>query len=199
MWSAHLCPDLASHFFCHVLGAWPHHVRSPGVPATRGLTDHPHPQHPHLPPPYLSHPAFYSPIPHPSMLYPYMAPHPYPPPAASLPESPSRKRSGPEETQNSRSKRKRLNARDAVEGEQFTLFIIGTCTWPHVISHDSKWVAARLYREQAKPSCADCRAKRYGLPWVWGRQVLILELLSFRFCISPTTSLHTWIRSKYER
>jgi hypothetical protein len=98
-----------------VFGAWPHHVRSPGVPPTRGLTDHPHPQHAHLPPhPYLSHPAFYSPIPHPSMLYPYMA-HPYPPPAAPLPESLPRKRTVPEETQNSRSKRKRLNARDTVE------------------------------------------------------------------------------------
>jgi hypothetical protein len=112
-----MCPDLSFHFFCHILGAWPHHVRSPGVPGTRGLTEHPHPQHPHLPPPYLSHPAFYSPIPHPSMLYPYMAPHPYPPPPAALPEPPSRKRSGPEETQTSRSKRKRLNARDAVESD----------------------------------------------------------------------------------
>jgi hypothetical protein len=111
------CPGLAFHFFCNLLGAWPHHVRSPGVPATRGLTEHPHPQHPHLPPHYLTHPAFYQPIPHPSMLYPYMAPHPYPPPAAPLPESPSRKRAGPEETQTSRSKRKRLNARDTVESE----------------------------------------------------------------------------------
>jgi hypothetical protein len=60
-------------FFVNVLGARLHPIRSPlaGVPATRRLTDHPHPQHPHLPPhPYLSHPAFYSPIPHPSTLYP---------------------------------------------------------------------------------------------------------------------------------
>jgi hypothetical protein len=140
-----LCPDLASHFFCHVLGAWPHHVRSPGVPP-RGLTEHSHPQHAHLPPhPYLSHPAFYSPIPHPSMLYPYMA-HPYPPPSAPLPESPSRKRTGSEETQNSRSKRKRLNARDAVESERSAI-----CHWQmYLASRDfyhSKWVAARLYRE----------------------------------------------------
>ncbi|KAF8485068.1 hypothetical protein DFH94DRAFT_718040 [Russula ochroleuca] len=97
-----------------VFGAWPHHARPPGVPPTRGLTEHPHPQHAHLPPHYLSHPAFYQPV-HPSMLYPYMAPHPYPPPAAPLPESPSRKRAGPEETQTSRSKRKRVNARDTVE------------------------------------------------------------------------------------
>lgn len=158
-----MCPDLGSHFFCHVLGAWPHHVRSPGVPATRGLTDHPHAQHPHLPPhPYLSHPAFYSPIPHPSMLYPYMA-HPYPPPPAPLPESPSRKRVGSEETQNSRSKRKRLNARDAVESERSAI-----CQWQmYLNSRDflySKWVTARLYRKQAKSSCADCRAKRYAVP-----------------------------------
>ena len=51
------------------------------------------------------------------MLYPYMA-HPYPPPAAPLPESPPRKRTVPEETQNPRSKRKRLNARDTVESER---------------------------------------------------------------------------------
>ena len=34
-----------------------------------------HPQRPHLSPtPYLSHSAFYSPVPHPSMLYPYTGP-----------------------------------------------------------------------------------------------------------------------------
>ena len=161
MWSAHPVPRPCVSPLCHVLGAWPHHVRSPGVPATRGLTDHPHPQHAHLPPhPYLSHPAFYSPIPHPSMLYPYMAPHPYPPPPASLPESPSRKRTGAEETQNSRGKRKRLNARDAVESERS---VSVEMVPPHVISYLSKWVAARLYREQAKPGCADCRTKWYAV------------------------------------
>ncbi|KAH9963231.1 hypothetical protein BC827DRAFT_1194282 [Russula dissimulans] len=100
-----------------IYGAWPHHVRSSaGVPTARGLVEHPHAQHPHLAAPaYLSHPAFYSPIPHPGMLYPYMAPHPYPPPPPSLPDPPSRKRSGPEETQSSRNKRKRPNAREAVE------------------------------------------------------------------------------------
>ena len=112
-----LCPDLSFHFFCHILGAWPHHVRSPGVPGTHGLTEHPHPQHPHSQSPYLSQPALYSPIPHPSMQYPYMAPHPYPPPSAVLPESRTRKSSGPEETQTSESKRKRLNAGDAVESD----------------------------------------------------------------------------------
>jgi len=102
-----------------VFGAWPHARPTTGVPATRGLAEHPHLQHPHLPPPppaYLSHPAFYSPIPHPGMLYQYMAAHPYPPPVpAPAPEAPSRKRAGPEETQSSRSKRKRSNGRDAIE------------------------------------------------------------------------------------
>ncbi|KAI0002943.1 hypothetical protein BJV74DRAFT_814326 [Russula compacta] len=96
-----------------IFGAWPHHARSSiGIPVTRGLADHPLQQHPPMPPPpYLSHPAFYSPIPHPGMLYPYMAAHPY----HVLPDPPSRKRPGPEETQPSRGKRKRSNARDTVE------------------------------------------------------------------------------------
>ncbi|KAI0301852.1 hypothetical protein B0F90DRAFT_1809951 [Multifurca ochricompacta] len=86
------------------------------VPTARGLSDHPHVQHPHLPPPaYMPHPAYYSPMPHPGMVYSYMAPHPYPPPSSSPPEAPSRKRAVPEETQNSRSKRKRANAKDTVE------------------------------------------------------------------------------------
>jgi hypothetical protein len=107
-----------SHPFCPLSGAWPHPVRpTAGVPSARGISDHPHPQHGHMPSPaYLPHPAFYSPIPHPGMLYPYM-PHPYPPPSAPMPDSNSRKRAAPEETQPSRNKRKRSNGRDAVESE----------------------------------------------------------------------------------
>jgi|SRR5712675_2142616 len=120
------CQTFRLTCFVTLSGAWPHHVRS-SVPTTRGLVEHPHSQHPHLPPhAYLSHAAFYSPIPHPGMLYPYIAPHPYPPPPASLPDPPSRKRAGPEETQSSRNKRKRSNAREAVESEQGSC---GMCTW----------------------------------------------------------------------
>jgi nitric oxide reductase activation protein len=36
------------------------------------FTDYPYPQYPPLP--YLLHPTFYSPIPHPDTLYPYIAP-----------------------------------------------------------------------------------------------------------------------------
>jgi hypothetical protein len=107
MCNAHPVPTFAFHFICHLLGAWPH-ARSPGIP-----TDDPHPQHEHLPPANLSHPAFCSPIQHPSMLNPYRAAHSYPPPAAPLPESPIRKRVGPEETQTPRSKCKRLGASES--------------------------------------------------------------------------------------
>ena len=130
------CQDLSSHPFCLLSGAWPHARPTTGAPATRGLAEHPHLQHPPLPPPpqaYLSHPAFYSPIPHPGMLYQYMAAHPYPPPApAPAPETPSRKRAGPEETQSSRSKRKRSNGRDAIESERCLMY----CRMyrPHVLS-----------------------------------------------------------------
>ncbi|KAH9978099.1 hypothetical protein BGW80DRAFT_1285791 [Lactifluus volemus] len=98
-------------------GPWSHHARpSPAIPGMRGLGEHPHPQHPHLPPPAYMHPAYYQPIPHPGMVYSYMAyPPPPPPPTASPPDLPSRKRAVPDEAQNSRSKRKRPNARDAVE------------------------------------------------------------------------------------
>ncbi|KAI9448348.1 hypothetical protein H4582DRAFT_1900075 [Lactarius indigo] len=100
-------------------GAWAHHIRSPaGVPTARGIMEHPPPQHPHLHnPAYLPHPAYYSPIPHPGMVYSYFAPHPYPPPApsSSPPDTSSRKRAAADEPQTSRGKRKRSNARDAVE------------------------------------------------------------------------------------
>lgn len=155
------CIDILSHSFCHLSGAWPHHARSStGIPVARGLVDHPHPQHPHIPhPPYLSHPAFYSPIPHPGMLYPYMAPHPYP----VLPDPPSRKRPGPEETQTSRGKRKRSNARDTVESKRY---VSSECTLASRVSHRSKRIAARLQREQAEPGSADRCPKWYAVPWV---------------------------------
>jgi [histone H3]-dimethyl-L-lysine9 demethylase len=80
--------------------------------------DHPPTQHPHMHPAYLPHPAYYSPIPHPRMLYSYIAhPYPPPPPSSSPPDSSSRKRAAPDEPQISRSKRKRSNARDAVESK----------------------------------------------------------------------------------
>jgi hypothetical protein len=118
-------PATPSHSFCLLSGAWPHPLRpTVGVPSVRGIADHPHP---HIPSPaYLPHPAFYTPMPHPGMLYPYM-PHPYPPPPAPMPDSPSRKRAGPEETQSSRNKRKRSNGRDSVESESCVPFI-GECT-----------------------------------------------------------------------
>jgi lysine-specific demethylase 3 len=52
------------------------------------------------------------------MLYSYIAhPYPPPPPSSSPPDSSSRKRAAPDEPQTSRSKRKRSNARDAVESK----------------------------------------------------------------------------------
>jgi hypothetical protein len=94
---------------------WSHHGHSPGIPTARGLMDHPPTQHPHLPHPAYLHPAYYSPI---GMVYSYIA-HPYPPrpPSSSPPDSSSRKRAVPDEPQTSRSKRKRLNAKDAVESK----------------------------------------------------------------------------------
>lgn len=89
------------------------------MPAARGPMDHPAAQHPHMPhPAYLPHPAYYSPIPHPGMLYSYIA-HPYPPPpqSSSPPDSSSRKRAAPDEPPASRSKRKRSNARESVESK----------------------------------------------------------------------------------
>ena len=66
---------MAFHFCCHPLGAWPHHACSLGVPAMHSVIDHPYPQHLHLPSlPSLTHPASYSLIPHPDMLYPSMVP-----------------------------------------------------------------------------------------------------------------------------
>ena len=54
------CPDLSSHLFCFLLGPWPHYAHpTTGVPATRGLADHPLQQRPHLPPPtYFSRPSY---------------------------------------------------------------------------------------------------------------------------------------------
>jgi len=61
------------HPFCLLLGGYPHLARPSGAPVTHGITDHP--LRLHFPrTPYLSHPALYSPIPHPNMPCPYMAP-----------------------------------------------------------------------------------------------------------------------------
>ena len=110
-------PDcvLLSHltFLWLLLGPWAQHGRSLAIPTARGPMDHQHPQHP--PPPHFLHPAYYQ-LPHPGMLYSYIAhPYPPPPPTSSPPDSSSRKRAAPDEPPVSRSKRKRSNARDAAE------------------------------------------------------------------------------------
>jgi hypothetical protein len=190
-----------SHSFCPLSGAWPHPVRpTAGVPSARGISDHPHPQHGHMPSPaYLPHPAFYSPIPHPGMLYPYM-PHPYPPPSAPMPDSNSRKRAAPEETQPSRNKRKRSNGRDAVESEPCVTFI-GESTTLHVFpiqANGSRRGYTTNKRNQAAQIAAQNGMLYPGLSAPHVRYRFRAVSSSFLFCHSPTASIHARIGPKYQ-
>jgi hypothetical protein len=134
--------------------------------------DHPPTQHPHLPHPAYLHPAYYSPMP-PGMVYSYIAhPYPPPPPSSSPPDSSSRKRAVPDEPQTSRSKRKRSNAKDAVESKSSCCSIAGTLSFIRIAANGSR----RGYNANKRSQAAQIAAQngmRFLDVFVWDHLIYL--------------------------